>query len=55
MDSLSLVPFGEAISVTAGGIQSTAKTGHSKITYSKNMKSCELCLGLGGFTFLFSK
>lgn len=37
MDSLSLVPCGEAISVTAGGIYSTANTWHSKITCSKNM------------------
>lgn len=39
MGSVSLVPCGEAISVTAGGIHSTAKPGHSKITRSKNMKS----------------
>lgn len=38
MGSVSLVPCGEAISVTAGGIHSTAKPGHSKITRSKNMK-----------------
>lgn len=58
MDSPSLVPFGEAISVTAGGICSTAKPGHLKITLSQNMKRCGFCLGCcwgggGLFGFLF--
>lgn len=46
MDSLSLVPCGEAISVTAGGIYSTAKPGHSKITRSKNTKRVSFFLFL---------
>lgn len=50
MDSLSLVPFAEAISVTAGGIYSTAKPGHSKITRSKNTKRCRFFVWIvGGF------
>lgn len=58
MDSPSLVPFGEAISVTAGGICSTAKPGHLKITLSQNMKRCGFCLGCcwgggGGFVWVF--
>lgn len=48
MEGLSLVPFGEAISVTAGGIYSTAKPGHSKITRSKNTKRCGFLFGLLG-------